>query len=120
MRCIRTERYKLIRRFDSPFPVIPSNSDDCSAKSLLLKSDYHLIEREEYLLFDLNKDPLERNNLIKVPEYQDILISLKSKLELWMVSTDDPLLAGSVSLPPGAFANQKSCISPNEQLFDFG
>ena len=120
MRCIRTERYKLIRRFDSPFPVIPSNSDDCSAKSLLLKSDYHHIGREEYLLFDLNKDPLERNNLIKVPEYQDILISLKSKLELWMVSTDDPLLAGSVPLPPGAFANQKSCISPNEQLFDFG
>jgi N-sulfoglucosamine sulfohydrolase len=120
MRCIRTERYKLIRRFDSPFTVIPSNSDDCSGKSLLLASNYHLTQRGEYMLFDMNVDPMERNNLIDNPEYRKIFESLESKLKLWMISTDDPLLAGPVPLPAGAFANQRSCRSPDEQLFDFG
>jgi len=120
MRCIRTDRYKLIRRFDSPYSVIPSNSDDCDAKTLLLSSNYHLRQRHEYMLFDLNTDPMERNNLVDRAEFGDIFESLKSKLELWMVSTADPLLACPVPLPAGAFANQKSCISPNEQLFDFG
>ncbi len=121
MRCIRTDRYKLIRRFDSPYSVIPSNLDDCNAKSLLLSSDYHLKKQPEYMFFDLNSDPLERINLIDNPEYLNLVDSLKSRLQNWMVATDDPLLIDQVvPLPAGAFANKKSCVSPNEQLFNFG
>jgi len=101
--------------------VIPSNLDDCNAKSLLLSSDYHIKKQPEYMFFDLNTDPLERINLIDNPEYVYLIDSLKTKLQQWMVSTEDPLLKGQVvPLPAGAFANKKSCISPNEQLFNFG
>jgi arylsulfatase A-like enzyme len=120
MRCIRTDRYKLIKRFDSNISVISSNMDDCSGKDLLLESGYGNMPYEKEMLFDLNIDPLEKNNLIKIPEYMDVYKDLSLRLSSWMIETEDPLLCGPVPLPAGAFANKQSCISPNEQEFDYG
>lgn len=117
MRSIRTDRYKLIKRFDSNVSVIPSNMDDCSAKDLLLDSGYCNLPHAKEMLFDLDIDPLERVNLVDSVEYKEIFDTLSKRLVSWMVETNDPLLNGPVPLPPGAIANKQSCISPDEQNF---
>jgi len=43
-------------------------------------------------LYDTANDPACLHNLIDVPEMQDELQSLRSKLEDWMIETKDPLL----------------------------
>ncbi len=120
MRCIRTDRYKLIRRFESSLGYVPSNMDDCPAKTLLLDSDYTEFPRDDLMLFDLNNDPMERINLAGDSAYSGIRDGLTDRLETWMAATGDPLLTGFVPLPPGAFANRKECISAGEENFDFG
>jgi len=45
----------------------------------------------EYELYDLQKDPLEFNNLSPDPEYKEIMDRLKGALEEWQKDTYDPL-----------------------------
>jgi len=47
--------------------------------------------RPEFQLFDLDKDPLELNNLAYNPEYRDKLESLKSILAEWTTAQGDDL-----------------------------
>ena len=46
--------------------------------------------------YDLEKDPLEKMNLINDLKYSEILNDLKKRLEDWMIKTNDPLLKGKV------------------------
>ena len=121
VRCIRTGRYKYIRRFqeDRTTPV-PSNIDDCPSKDLWIEAGYlsEPVTHEE--LYDLLRDPLETRNLSEDPRYQEVREDLRFRLETWMRETQDPLLAGPVPLPPGAFANKQSCLSPSEEDFERG
>ncbi|MEX0323773.1 MAG: sulfatase [Puniceicoccaceae bacterium] len=48
-------------------------------------------QRPEFELFDLDKDPMEQNNLAENPEYREILLSLKRKLADWTTSQGDDL-----------------------------
>ena len=118
VRCIRTKRYKYIRRFqeDRSTPV-PSNIDDCPSKDLWIQAGYlsEPVAHEE--LYDLLRDPLETQNLVYDSRYQEVREDLRFRMETWMRETQDPLLAGPVPLPPGAFANKQSCISPSEEDF---
>ncbi len=120
MRCIRTADYKLIKRFDTPIDVVPSNIDDSSAKSRILDSGYMKKPMDEISLYNLNFDPLERINLADVSGFETVREELHARLESWMKKTGDPLLAGAVPLPKGAFANKKNSISPRERDFNFG
>lgn len=52
----------------------------------------HLMHRCVEELYDLEKDPFSRNNLIDDPAYAGILKRLRGDLEEWMVSTDDYVL----------------------------
>jgi arylsulfatase A-like enzyme len=47
--------------------------------------------RAEFELFDLEKDPLERNNLAKNPEYAAKLQSLRAELAAWTAAQGDDL-----------------------------
>jgi hypothetical protein len=44
---------------------------------------------EEDELYDLNKDPDERNNIIDDPSYAEIISNLKEKLLTWYLETCD-------------------------------
>ena len=121
LRCVRTKRFKYIRRFDeSRLLPVPANIDDCHAKDLLLRGAYLStpLPREEF--YDLAADPFERENLIGRPAYAADIRNLRERLGLWMRETRDPLLAGPVPLPKGAFANKVDCVSPSTPDFDFG
>ncbi|NOY09450.1 MAG: sulfatase [Spirochaetes bacterium] len=119
MRCIRTKRYKLIKRFDENLNIVASNIDDCSAKTLLINSGYLEKPNRREMLFDLCLDPLERINRIDDPDYLKIYNDLNKRLIDWMDNTDDPLLSGSkVKKPEGAVVNSRDCLSPGETRFE--
>lgn len=119
MRCIRTERFKLIRFFDHHTrAAVPANMDDGLSKTFLFSHGYLDEEREKDMLFDLYLDPVERVNLIHDTRYQDIYMDLKTRLDQWMRETKDPLLQGRVPRPKGARINRLESLSPREVNYE--
>ncbi|HMO26120.1 MAG TPA: hypothetical protein PKB10_07610, partial [Tepidisphaeraceae bacterium] len=115
-RAIRTRRYKFIRRFGDRRLPVPSNMDDGLTKSLFLDSGYGRQPHPSAALFDLVLDPHEQRNLIDEPTMAAVTRDLSARLDRWMRDTNDPLLAGDVPLPPGAFANHPDDYSPQDAL----
>jgi len=89
-RCVRTNRFKLIRHFDSPLDYSPP----VRIEHLLMKRAPGKVE-----LFDLVKDSNEFTNLADRPECASIQQELDAKLWQWMEEVDDPLLSGPVRSP---------------------
>ncbi|NSW51512.1 MAG: sulfatase [Anaerolineae bacterium] len=120
MRCIRTQRYKYIRRFDTrTTPVLP-NIDDSPSKSLWLQSGYAQKELPREFLYDLNMDPTELHNLADQAEYQATKLELATQLHQWMVNTNDILLQENPVIPPhGALVNHADQQSPSEPVTCF-
>ncbi|MFH5183726.1 sulfatase/phosphatase domain-containing protein [Paenibacillus sp. TAB 01] len=117
MRCIRTERYKLIKKYGPRLSPVLANIDDGSAKSYLVDRGLQSEEYSEEMLFDLALDPVERINLIHQESHHNIAMDLRSKLEKWMEETTDPLLRGDVPLPAGARINTPDSLSPRDASF---
>lgn len=118
MRCIRTDRYKLIRFFDDHTQQVLANIDDGYSKEFLLEHGFLEETREKEMLFDLYLDPSERINLVNHNKYQDIYIDLQTRLENWMRDTDDPLLLGKVKKPEKAKINKLESLSPRENNYE--
>ena len=119
-RCIRTDRYKLIRRFDYHGGIVPSNIDDGPSKQFLLKNGFmdKIVPRE--MLFDLYLDPVERENLIGDSRYLNIYNSLSSRLSKWMEDTNDPLVSTlyRVKAPAGAVVNRLDSLHPQYEEYE--
>lgn len=118
-RCIRTDQYKYIRRFDEEYEtyVLP-NVDDSPSKQFLL--DHNLADktRPQEALYDLYHDPNERNNLVDDPDYKGVYEDLSERLDEWMRETSDPLVEGPISKPDGARIHVRDCISSNEDRYE--
>lgn len=121
MRCVRTQRYKYIRRYDGrQKPVLP-NCDDGPSKSYWMKQGWKSLPlHHEEELFDLDFDPNEHNDLARNPAYKEILLSLRVKLDTWMKETNDPLLKGPVPLPVGGITTPVDADSPKLRLPNHG
>lgn len=92
-RCIRTEKYKLIRNFsDHRLFKVPVD----------IKKPEHLVDRtsakkdESFCpvveLYDIEKDPLETKNLAGNPKYAAVEKGLDKKLWRWLEEVKDPIL----------------------------
>jgi arylsulfatase A-like enzyme len=104
-RCIRTPRWKYVRRFEPRNrPVLP-NTDDSPSKDVWLRWGWpkNLIEPEQ--LYDLQLDPNEAENRGADPDLEPVAGELRVRLERWMRGTSDPLLDGPVPPPAGAEFN---------------
>jgi len=113
-RCVRTRRYKYIRRYDGrDRPVLP-NIDDGLSKSVWLAAGAADRAVRPEALYDLLLDPNETDNLIGQPAAADALADMRRRLDTWMAATDDPLLAGPVPAPPTARVNDPDGLSPRE------
>jgi N-sulfoglucosamine sulfohydrolase len=113
-RCVRTHRWKYIRRFgERTKPVLP-NTDDGPSKELLLSYGWGEREIPPEQLYDLVLDPNEAHNLAGDPAHSGTLEELREKLKAWMVETKDPLLEGDVPAPEGAELNDPDGLSPND------
>ncbi|MCM8766976.1 MAG: sulfatase [Candidatus Omnitrophica bacterium] len=102
MRSVRTKKYKYIKFFEfRPF-YYPPNVDPSFSKEYFRKIGYFEKIRPFEMFFDLEKDRLERENLIGNPEYKEKIEELKNKLLEWMKETNDPILNGPFSPPENA------------------
>ncbi len=95
MRCIRTDRWKLIRNFLPGWPV--QISGPYAAR---FGSDYvtrHFAQpRPEIELFDLESDPDELTNLAGQSEVATVEADLSRQLQEFLVATKDPILNGQI------------------------
>jgi hypothetical protein len=117
MRCLRTKRWKYIRRFGDREKPVLVNIDDSLSKETWLEHGYgeRSLDREE--LFDLVFDPGEAHNLASEPTMTPVLEELRMRLESWMAATEDPLLQGPLQAPVGARLNDPDGESPDEPTF---
>ncbi len=116
-RCVRTERYKYIRLYDSyewgpekqievkptmDLPAPGAIHEEIGAQRLPNERGLHITRPGDELLFDLYFDPEERINVAGEEKYEEIRQELSDRLDRWMERTDDPLLKGPVPRPPGS------------------
>ncbi len=113
-RCVRTRRYKYIRRFDGRETPVLANCDDSLSKTIWMQSGWRERPQPQEYLFDLVFDPEEKNNLALQKSMQGVLAEMRAKLIQWMQKTDDPLLSGPVPAPKDALVNDPDAISPSE------
>jgi arylsulfatase A-like enzyme len=114
-RCVRTKRWKYIRRFDGRTTSVLPNCDDGASKSYWLENGWKtepLVHEEE--LYDLIFDPMEHSNLAREALTKDTLAQMRKRLDAWMRRTNDPLLRGPVHLIPGGHIVDPNAISPKE------
>ena len=95
LRCIRTDRYKLLLRHLPVGPQIVGNSR--SAK-LLQRHGWHNRPLGHEELFDLYLDPTEACNRASDPAYAAVKRDLADRLKAQMRRTGDPFVTGSI--PP--------------------
>ncbi len=94
MRAIRTNRYKYIRNFGwRPLVYMPADIYVAPAGEEM-KEDFYNEVRPAEELYDLRADPLEQNNIIDDPAYEDVAWQLRTRVYNWMDETNDPLLYG--------------------------
>jgi arylsulfatase A-like enzyme len=116
-RCVRTNRWKYIRRYtESEKPVLP-NCDDSPSKTLWMEHGWkdRPVAREQ--LYDLMFDPHEANNVAADPNHAAVLDEMRERLDRWMERTNDPLRKGWIDPPKGARLNDPKGISPTEPPF---
>jgi arylsulfatase A-like enzyme len=114
MRCVRTRGHAYIRRYDERSrPVLP-NCDDSISKDILLARGWQQHPRPQEMLFDLAFDPQQSCDVADRPAMAATLSEMRGRLEAWMRETNDPLLMGPVSPPPGAKVNDPDGLSPGE------
>jgi arylsulfatase A-like enzyme len=119
-RCVRTERYKYIRRFDDRKTAVMPNCDDGLSKDVWLAYGWRERPQAQEYLFDVIFDPNETNNLISDaahdPLIAQVLQDMRDRLRRWMTETSDPLLDGPVPAPAGAKVNDPDGLSPREAV----
>jgi N-sulfoglucosamine sulfohydrolase len=115
-RCLRTARYKYIRRFDDyPHPII-CNVDDSPSKDVWLREGWQDRQgpvREQ--LYDLFFDPQETNNLAEEPTQASTMEEMRRNLHGWMEEVGDPLFDGPIQPPSGVRINAPTDLSPHDE-----
>ncbi len=112
-RAIRTQRWKYIRRYGERTQPILSNCDGSPSKDLWVQCGWQRQAVDQEQLYDLIFDPNEGDNLARTPAHSGILDELRQRLDHWMHDTDDPLLKGPVTPPPGALVGHLDEIEPS-------
>ena len=117
MRSVRTDHYKLIRRFDDDLSLIPANIDDSPSKRQLIEDGLLSTIHPAVELYDLLADPMEQHNLAEDDRYSGVLVDMDARLSAWMESTGDPLLKGSLKAPCGCLLNHRTSINAEEKVY---
>lgn len=116
IRCIRTERYKYIRYYDTSYLRInKSNIDESPTKDYFMERGLSEQGKYEEALYDLVYDTGERKNLAEESEYAGIREELSGRLERHMRKTSDPLLDGGITVLPGWKVNKKECLTASSK-----
>ncbi|MCK5802224.1 MAG: sulfatase [Lentisphaeria bacterium] len=113
-RCVRTDRFKYIRRFyDHGF--YPSCDAGSTLSFWLENCAWDDLPLESEMLYDCLLDPNEAHNLLENPAYQTTLMDMRKRLGRWMTETDDPILRGTIPRPEGGGVYKPNCVSSKNQ-----
>jgi len=118
-RCIRTERYKYIRRYDDRDSVVMPNTDRGLTRDVLFNADMREQPRWQEGLFDLIFDPNEMNNRVDDPSCQEVLADLRNRLDEWMKQTDDLMQSGERPMVPGTQYCDPDGLHPMDRILDY-
>jgi arylsulfatase A-like enzyme len=103
IRSVRTERYSYIRNFaPRPMMVLPSDIYNSPTRQSFTEDESLWSHRPAEELYDLTADPGETNNLALEPVdpvHDEVLQTMRAKLDAWMAGTDDPILRGPIPRP---------------------
>ena len=111
MRCVRTERFKYIRNFETAFAVeVPGDVQP----GAIFRADpgrYSSDRKNMVELYDLFADPLEEDNVAGSANVTEVEAEMDRRLRRWMEETKDPLLLGPVPSPRFRKAVERSAGS---------
>jgi arylsulfatase A-like enzyme len=98
-RTVRTETHKLIVNFSSA-PAFMDPSQSWRPRSdTLVPPNHALAYHPPFELYDLTRDPWERQDVSASPAYSPVLADLRAKLLRQLQDTRDPILQGAVTCP---------------------
>lgn len=113
MRSVRTKGYVYIRRFKPrAAPVLP-NCDDSPSKDIWMEHGWPKSMLASEQLYDVTIDPNESADRCGDASYASVLSDMRSRLDLHMRRTDDPLLMPSIRLPQGVIVNDENGLQPD-------
>ena len=96
MRCLRTNRYKVIWNPEpQPNNVQPRDFWESSASGAELRP-FFTSAPDEWELYDLAADPYERLNRFPFGPMRELADSLREDLLSWLTATGDPILDGPI------------------------
>ncbi|MHC4982990.1 MAG: sulfatase family protein [Planctomycetota bacterium] len=97
LRAVRTRRHKYIRRYDL---AARKGVDTGPSERMWREHGWDDIPQGEEELYDLIFDPHEACNLAASPAHAPALEEMRSRLQHWLETTNDPILTDSVPQPP--------------------
>ena len=116
MRSLRTRQWKYIRYYDREYRRYNlSNIDNSPTKSYYMEAGMLAGEKPQECLYDLNADPLEKNNLAGQKQYRDALESCRARLLEWQQKTGDYLVEGGLVRRKEWKINTPQCINPKSR-----
>lgn len=115
MRCVRTRRYKYIKKYGNQKGYLPANIDSGESKELLMEAGILNWEVPGELLFDLYLDPEERVNLAGRPDYEKIHEEMKALLFKHQEETHDFIGKGELPRSEGMVLNKASCLDADSE-----
>lgn len=98
VRCIRTQRYKLIHNFRPGKPPLVS-PEFIEAVGVIQTEKFFAKSRPEFELYDLANDPDELTNLYGDGKHEKEEDQLKSRINKFLKDTVDPILKGDIPHP---------------------
>lgn len=113
-RCLRTERYSYIERYDGGGRPVLANIDAGGAKSWCLEHGLAGEQRPREELHDLLSDPMESRNLADDEALRPVKAQLRARLRAWQERTQDPVLAGFPDVPDAVRVNPVDQVDPDE------
>lgn len=116
MRCVRTERYKYIKRLIEYKEQVMSNCDNSLSKDVWAEAGWAERELPREELYDLIFDPMERCNIAEKPEISEVLNQMRERLQVWMKETDDPALNGLPAIPKTSNICETDSFSPEHNV----
>ena len=125
MRVIRTKHYKLIHNmnYKMPFPIDQDFYISPSFQDLLNRTSsgepthwFKTLEeyyyRPRWEMYDIQKDPMELNNLAYLSGFKHIFESLVKNLRSWQNTTSDPWICA----PDGVLERPNRCMPLHNDL----
>ena len=118
-RAIRTSRYVFIRRYVDMDTVFCANSDEGYTKSLWVHHGWQDRTVDAEQLYDLMFDPMEMNNLALDSRYKNILEDMRTRLDKWLIATNDPIVNGKITNYTTNTANGSVYVSEDKDIYTY-